>query len=289
MKLFRVHQWAKNILLFVPLVLGQAVFDLQALFPVVLGFIAMNLVASGAYVVNDISDIASDRVHATKRNRPIASGLIDAGQALAVALTLIIAGVALVLSQSLSAAVLLLVYLTATLSYSFALKLMPMVDIFVLGGLYTLRIVIGAELAGMANSHWLLMFSFFFFFSLSMAKRHVEIANAARASNTELPIKGRGYRTSDTPLTLCMGIGTNLVAILILSLYVATDIYPRENYAHPQWLWAIVVLVMMWSSRIWFLSHRGELDDDPVSFAIRDRISILIGVVTAAIFTLSIA
>jgi 4-hydroxybenzoate polyprenyltransferase len=287
-RLLRIHQWSKNILIFIPLILGQAIFDPRALLPVLLGFLAMGLAASGTYTINDIADIASDRAHRTKRRRPIASGAIDAGHALMVAMALILAGVALIGTLSLSAGGLLLLYLAGTLSYSFKFKREPMIDIFILGSLYTIRIVIGAVLAGMTFSHWLLMFSFFFFFSLSMAKRHVEIVNAASGSDRVLPIKGRGYITSDAPLTLCTGVGTNLVAILILSLYVAQDIYPQNLYDNPEWLWGIVVMVMMWSLRIWFLSHRGVLDDDPVSFALRDRTSLIMGAVVVGLFALSV-
>lgn len=288
MRLFRIHQWSKNILIFVPMVLSQEFSDLSVILSVLVGFIAMGLAASGTYVINDISDIASDRVHPTKRFRPIASGKIDAAHALAVALLMILGGLALVASQTLVAAGYLCAYLLLTTLYSFSLKTLPIADIFVLAGLYTLRIVIGVFLAGAMASHWLLMFSFFFFFALSMAKRHVEIVNVASKARSVQTIKGRGYKTSDAPLTLAMGVGTNMIAILILSIYVASDIYPRALYGHPQWLWGVVILVMMWSSRIWLLSHRGELDDDPVSFALRDRFSLLIGIVTAVFFVLSV-
>ena len=287
LKLLRIHQWSKNILLLVPLILGQAFFQPHALIAVAVGFVAMGLVASGTYVINDISDIAADRTHQTKKTRPIARGSIDAGKAFCMALVLILLGFLVMATQSLPATEWLMVYLAGTLSYSLVFKCLPMIDVFILGGLYTLRIVIGVCLAEEQLSHWLLMFSFFFFFALSMAKRHVEITKAAARPGSGVEIKGRGYRTTDAPLTLTMGVSTNLVAILVLSLYVASDIYPRPFYNHPQWLWAAVILVMMWSSRIWLLSQRGELDDDPISFAIHDRISLLIGVATCLVFVLS--
>lgn len=287
LKLLRIHQWSKNILLFVPLILGQAFFQLHALLAVAVGFIAMGLVASGTYIINDISDIAADRAHQTKSARPIARGIIDAGQAFCVALVLVLLGFFFMATQSLPAMEWLFVYLVGTLSYSLFFKSLPMIDVFMLGGLYTLRIIIGVCLGEQLLSHWLLMFSFFFFFALSMAKRHVEITKAAARSDAGVEIKGRGYRTTDAPLTLALGVSTNLVAILVLSLYVSSDIYTRPFYNTPQWLWAAIILVMMWSSRIWLLSHRGELDDDPISFAIHDRISLLIGAATCLAFVLS--
>jgi len=145
----------------------------------------------------------------------------------------------------------------------------------------------GGYLAGAAASHWLVMFSFFFFFSLSLAKRHVEIANAKRATTEDVSVIGRGYRTSDAPLTLALGVSTSLLSVLIFSLYIANDMYPRGLYHHPQWLWGDVILVMMWSSRIWLFSHRGELDDDPVSFALRDPPSLLMGLAAAVVLVLA--
>jgi 4-hydroxybenzoate polyprenyltransferase len=288
-KLMRVHQWSKNLLLFVPLILGHAFLNSLAVIASVLGFLAMSLTASGTYVFNDISDVAADRAHPTKRRRPIARGAIDAGGAFVAALFLIAAGVALMASQSLLAAGLLLAYLAMSLAYSSSLKRLALVDIFVLGGLYTIRVLMGGYLAGTEASHWLLMFSFFFFFSLSMAKRHVEIVNAALGTKEDVVINGRGYRASDAPLTLATGIATSLLSVLIFSLYIANDMYPRGLYNHPQWLWANVILVMMWSSRIWLLSHRGELDDDPVSFALRDPPSLIMGAAVAVVLVLAAA
>lgn len=289
LQLLRLHQWSKNVLLFVPLLLGYKLAQLPTVFSVLVGFMAMGFVASGTYIVNDINDLIADRAHATKRQRPIANGTIGAGQAIVVAAVLVAAGLGMMAWQSLSAAGWLLLYLVGTLSYSCVFKRQPMVDVFILGGLYTLRLVIGVCLADEALSHWLLMFSFFFFFSLSMAKRHVEIVKAAQKDSATVEIKGRGYRTTDIPLTLAFGVGTCLVAVLVLGLYVAFDINPQKLYRAPEWLWGIVVLVMVWSSRIWLLSHRGTLDDDPVAFAIRDRTSLCIGLVIVALFALSIA
>jgi len=289
LKLIRIHQWSKNVLLFVPLILGQSYRDPAAVLSVVLGFIAFGLTASGNYIFNDISDIAADRAHATKRYRPIAKATISAELAFAVAVVLVAAGLLLMTAQSFAAGGLLLVYLLSSLSYSVALKRLAMVDVFVLGGLYTLRILIGGYLVGAESSHWLVLFSFFFFFSLSLAKRHVEIVNAAAKLPPEATIKGRGYRVGDAPLTLAFGVGACLVSVMILSLYIATDMYPRSLYAQPQFLWGTAILVMMRASRVWLLSHRGELNDDPVAFALKDPPSMLMGAAAAGVLLLAIA
>lgn len=288
LRLLRVHQWSKNVLIFVPLLLAHRYVDISAVLAVFVGFLAMSIMASGTYVINDIVDVSADRQHRTKRFRPIASGDVDAGIALLVALLLIASGLGIGAAMALPVAGLFLVYLAVTLSYSFLLKRMVMVDIFVLASLYTLRILIGVTILGAAVSYWLLMFAFLFFFSLSMAKRHVEIVHASRKQGPDSPITGRGYLTSDAPLTLATGVSANMVAVLVLGLYVANDIYPATAYNHPEWLWGVVSMVLIWSTRIWLLSHRGELNDDPVSFALRDRSSLFIGALTAILFVLSV-
>lgn len=280
LSLMRVHQWSKNLLLFVPFFLSQDHGDASTILALLTGFVALSLAASGNYILNDIVDVGADRAHRTKRERPIAKGLIDAGQAFVVALLLLCAGIALAGSVSLFAAGLISVYLAVALSYSLFLKRLAIADILTLGGLYTLRVAIGMVLIGAPLSHWLLMFSYVFFFSLSTAKRHVEIVTAA--TQVEGRIKGRGYTTGDAPLTLSLGVGSLLLSLLVLSLYVVMDVYTLSAYGEPAWLWAAVLLVAGWGMRIWLFSHRGELDDDPVAFALRDRTSLLMGAGTAA-------
>ena len=301
LKLLRLHQWSKNVLVFVPLLLSQLFTEADAVMAAVAGFLTMGITASGTYIFNDIADMNSDRRHPTKSARPIARGAVDAGAAFLVGIALVASGLALTALVSLPATVCLAAYVATTLSYSFGLKRVPLLDIFALGALYTLRVVFGALLLGALATPWLLMFSFFFFFSLSMAKRHVEIVNARdgirerepAASDAPRPatrgerIPGRGYTTDDAPLTLSLGVGTVIAAVLILSLYVANDISP-EQYETPEWLWGVVMVVFAWASRIWLLSHRGVLDADPVSFAIRDPASILMGALAGVGFLLSL-
>ncbi|QOG07127.1 UbiA family prenyltransferase [Aureimonas sp. OT7] len=287
-RLMRVHQWSKNVLIFVPLFLSHRYYDIHTVMMCVLCFAAMSIMASGTYIINDIVDVSADRQHRTKRFRPIAHGDIDAGAASVTAGSMIAAGLFFVANLSIPVFILFIVYLLTTIAYSFLLKRMVMVDVLVLASLYTLRVLIGVVIIGDQLSHWLLMFAFFFFFSLSLAKRHVEIVNAASRNGPDSSILNRGYKTGDAPLTLATGVSTNIASITVLSLYVATDIYPAALYNHPEWLWGVVSMVLIWSTRIWLLAHRGELNDDPVSFALRDPASLAIGFVTASFFALSI-
>ena len=288
-RMMRAHQWSKNILVFVALILSQQYGDIGAWVACIGAFLTMCLIASGTYIINDIADIESDRQHRSKKHRPIASGRIDAGIALLVSIALIVAGLIIGSVTALPALPFFGLYLLTTLSYSLIFKRIVLVDVFLLAALYTLRIMVGVVLTDGPTPHWLIMFSLFFFFSLSLAKRHVEIVNAKEAGEGSATlIRGRGYYVGDAPFTLTLGIATNMVAILVLGLYVAIDIYPAENYGHPVWLWGIVSMVMIWSSRIWLLSHRAELDDDPVAFAMGDRISGIIGLLVVIFFVLSI-
>ena len=285
-KALRCHQWSKNALVFVPLVLGHAYFNATAVLTTLAGFFLLSVLASGTYLVNDILDLDADRRHPTKRNRPLARGDIRMSTALVVACIGIAGSLAAAFMLSKLFFACLAGYLVTTLAYSFHLKRMLLVDVFVLAVLFTSRIAMGIALAAVAPSPWLLTFTMFFFLSLSLAKRHVEVVNAGYAGIADIP--GRDYRASDLPLTVALGIGANAVAMLVLFLYLTFEAMPTGFYRQPYWLWGAAFIVFLWSLRIWGLSHRGKLDADPVAFAIRDKPSILLGLVVACVFGLSI-
>jgi 4-hydroxybenzoate polyprenyltransferase len=284
----RLHQWSKNLLLFVPFLLSHSYRDLTALGLVVGGFLALGCVASGTYLINDLSDLEADRAHPTKRFRLIARGDLGALQALLLAFGLIAGGLIGAALLGWAFCGLLVLYIVMTLAYSLHLKTVPLFDAFLLASLYMLRILMGSIIIQVATSPWLLSFTMFSFFSLSMAKRHVEIIRAQAAGATNDRIGGRGYLVTDAPLTLAFGVAASLCAILILFLYVTNDAYPIGAYAHPYWLWLIGVWVFLWFARIWLLTHRGELDDDPVLFAVRDRWSYVLGALAAATVVMAV-
>ena len=284
LKALRPHQWTKNILVFVPLFLAHKYGDPVAVASAVAAFLCIGLVASGTYVINDLSDLDADRVHPTKRDRALASGRIGAGRALVAAVACIAAGLAGALSVSAAFLVLLVTYLVITFSYSIHLKRVVMLDVVILGALYTLRIMMGTAVIGVALSPWLLMFSLFFFLGFSLAKRYVEIVGTGADKDGDAFIKGRGYKYSDGPLLLAFGVSTSIVAILILSLYIVNEAFPIGAYNHPQWLWLITPIVLLWTMRIWLLCYRGDMHDDPVAFAIRDRTSWGLGVLVMLAF-----
>jgi 4-hydroxybenzoate polyprenyltransferase len=286
LKALRIHQWSKNALVFVPLMLGHAYGNINAVLSCLAGFVLLSVLASSTYIVNDLLDLDADRRHPTKRNRPLARGDIPAGAAMAVALVGIIGSLAAAYVLSKAFFVCLAGYLITTLAYSLWLKRLLLVDVFVLAALFTSRIAMGIALAGVVASPWLLTFTMFFFLSLSLAKRHVEVVNAGQTGTEKIP--GRDYLASDLPLTVALGIGCNAVAMLVMFLYLTNDAMPAGFYRQPYWLWAAAFVVFLWSLRIWGLSHRGKLDADPVAFAIRDRTSIALGLVVAAVFAVAI-
>lgn len=283
-KELRLHQWAKNLLLFVALILsGQFVEPGNWIAPI-LGFFLLGIAASGTYIVNDLADLSADRRHRTKRDRPFASGRLNPLVGLIVAFVLIPGALVggFILNPLFGFG--LLAYLAMTMSYSFGLKRVAMLDVFIIASLFTIRIILGAFAIEVVLSEWLLTFSMFFFLSLSFAKRHVEIAAAGPGGE----IRGRGYTGDDAPLSLVFGVGSGTAAILILVLYLVEDAFPSGLYAFPEALWSAPMLIMLWIMRIWLLAHRGELDDDPVLFAVKDRISLWMGVGLGAGFFASI-
>ncbi len=279
-KALRIHQWAKNLLLFVAIFLSGQFLSIDAWVNSVIGFILMGLAASGTYLLNDLLDLSSDRRHRTKCTRPLASGDVFVIHGLAAAPILIFGALIASFFLSVPFAIGLIVYLVTTLSYSFGLKRVPMLDVSILAALFTLRIALGALVIHQPLSEWLLTFSVFFFFSLSMAKRHVEVAAATVGEK----IRGRGYVAEDAPLTLGAGLSTASASVVIMVLFLAESAFKSDIYTMQDLLWAVPVLIGLWLMRIWLLAQRGELDDDPVSFAVKDKISIGLGGLLALAF-----
>jgi 4-hydroxybenzoate polyprenyltransferase/phosphoserine phosphatase len=282
LKALRFHQWAKNLLVFVPLLLAHAYFG-PAVGNVLAAFVCLGLVASGSYILNDLSDLAADRVHRSKKNRPFAAGRLKVAHGLLAGPGLIGLGIAGSWFINPSVTVWLLAYLVITLAYSLRLKRVALLDVAVLGGLFTLRLAIGAAAAAVVLSPWLLTFSTFFFLSLSLAKRHVEILSR-QGEAPDMALPGRGYLVRDWPLTLAMGAASAVAAIIILVLYLVEEAFPALLYAHPALLWSAPAFLGLWVMRIWLLASRGTLDDDPVAFAVRDPVSLALGAGLATAF-----
>jgi 4-hydroxybenzoate polyprenyltransferase/phosphoserine phosphatase len=274
----RVHQWAKNILVFVPVATAGLLLDPTALARAALLFALFSALASGIYQFNDLLDIDADRQHATKRTRPIASGAVSIPLALLLGTALTIVPLALAAALLGPATFAVLVsYAILTTAYSLRLKSVMTLDVITLACLYTLRIGAGAVAIGVALSHWLLLFSLFFFLSLGYLKRYTELWHAQDPARL---VKGRGYIGADLDLVATSGIATGMVSVLVMALYIA-DPAVAAVYRTPELLWPLCLVLLYWLNRLWLMARRGEVDGDPVAFAIRDPRSIAIAAAMA--------
>jgi 4-hydroxybenzoate polyprenyltransferase len=275
----RLHQWAKNALVFVPLVLSGKLSDPVALAATAVAFMAMNIVASTTYLINDLVDLADDRRHWSKRERPLASGRLPLLAGLAIVPAGLVAGLGLAALSGMGVAAGVLLYVACTLAYSLGIKRLPILDGFMLAWLFTIRLGVGILASGAAPSPWLLVFSMFLFASLSFAKRHTEVATVLERGDTH--VRGRGYQTVDLPLILAIGVATGMCAVLILVLYIIDDAFRQSFYGNAAWLWGFPAVLFLFISRIWLMCQRGQMDDDPVAFAVKDRPSLaLAGILT---------
>lgn len=284
LKALRPHQWLKNVLVFLPLMAAHKIGDWQLVINAVQAFVAYGLCASSVYLLNDLLDLPSDREHPRKRKRPFASGAVPISHG--VLLIPLLLGAALVISSTLPSLFLLVLggYYITTLAYSIWLKNRVLLDVITLAGLYTFRIIAGAAATAISPSFWLLAFSMFLFLSLALVKRYSELLVVLKQNKANAT--GRGYNVDDLPLLMSLGASSGFVSVLVMALYLnSTDV--NKLYDHPQILWLILPFLLYWISRVWMKTHRGEMHDDPVIFAARDKISIYTALVIALVIWLA--
>ncbi len=262
----RPHQWAKNLLLLLPLLLSHKLLDAQALSAAFLAFCAFCATASAVYLFNDLSDLVADRRHPRKRERSLARGDLPPSRALAVAILLLAFALVLALCLPIPFRIALGIYLLATTAYSAWLKRLLLTDVVLLALLYLLRIVSGSLAIQVETTPWLLAFSLFFFLNLALVKRYAELLIR---EGEEKQVPGRGYRLEDRPLIAVFGASSGYLSVLVFALYIQ---FPStaELYTHPQWLWLLAPVFIWWISRIWLLAGRGCMTDDPLVFALKD-------------------
>lgn len=284
MKAIRVHQYAKNMLVFVPLVTAQK-FTPEAILNSALAFIAFCMCASSVYIINDLLDLKSDRGHLSKRRRPLASGSISIQNAVIAVPVLIVAASILAIVGGWPFCVALAAYFALTCAYSFYLKRRMLVDVVTLALLYTLRIFGGASAIGVEVSHWLLGFSLFLFTSLALMKRYVELAG--RVDRSLPDPTDRNYRLSDLSIVAALAAATGVNAVLVLSLYVASPEI-QTNYHRPEALWLMCPVLLYWIGRALMMAHRRDMNDDPIVFALTDRNSRIAVVCVMAIVSFAL-
>lgn len=285
-KALRIHQWAKNLLLFVPLLASHRIAEVPLLWNGLLAFIAFGACASSVYLLNDLLDLPDDRQHPTKCNRPLAAGTLPIFHALVLIPVLLLGAfvVALWLLPIQFAGV-LAVYYMLTLAYSLWLKRVVMLDVATLAMLYTVRVVAGAAAMSLVATFWILAFCVFIFLSLAFVKRYTELCDARQKGKTEKS-SGRGYYPADFELLASLGGASGYISVLVLALYI-NDAASASLYRSPEWMWASVPMLLFWLSRVWLLAHRGQMHDDPIVFALRDNVSRWVGAAFVLVFALA--
>ncbi len=284
-KVLRPQHWTKNLLVFVPLLAAHRVYEFAPLARLMVAFVALGLVASGGYLVNDLLDLASDRRHPHKRLRPLASGevpLTYALRAIPILFALGVLAAAWVSSLFLAA---VLTYFALSLAYSLEIRKIAVLDVIFLASLYTIRILAGSAAVTIWPSHWLLAFSTFVFFSMALVKRYGELMVMKRVDGAGA--KARGYELSDAELLASMGIASGYLAVLVLALYINT-VKAQVLYGRYQLIWFLCPLLLYWISHVWLIAHRGRMPDDPVAFALHDRTSWIVVALIAAISMLAL-
>jgi 4-hydroxybenzoate polyprenyltransferase len=280
-KALRPHQWAKNLLVFVPIVTANQIFDLAAWLAALGAFIAFSLTASGVYVLNDLTDLTADRRHLRKRNRPFASGMVPIRAGLMLSPLLLALGLGV--SWCTGTLLALFLYVVVSLGYTVRAKEFPLVDVFCLAFLYVARLVGGGLATGFYLSQWLLGFSTFLFLSLALIKRVAELTAAVQDSKK---VERRGYSPQDRLMLEIMGIGSAFASCVLLALFVQSrDVSLR--YASPELLWLLVPLILFWQLRLWLSTDRGYMQDDPIVYAARDWVSWIASALGAAIMLLA--
>jgi 4-hydroxybenzoate polyprenyltransferase/phosphoserine phosphatase len=285
LKPFRLRHWFKNLLLFVPLLAAHRFFEAALLEKAILAFVAFGCCASGGYALNDLFDLSADRHHPHKRLRAFAAGDLPLSYGLEMIPILVGLGCVMGLLVSPLFLAVLLLYLALTITYSFYVRKVVLLDVILLAGLYTMRIMAGSASVAIWPSHWLLAFSTFLFFSLALVKRYGELVIMKRIDGKGAT--ARGYELSDGELLAAMGVASGYVAVLVLALYINSDT-AQLLYERYQLMWFLCPLLLYWISHIWLFAHRGKMPDDPVVFATNDWISRILILLMMAITLVSL-
>jgi 4-hydroxybenzoate polyprenyltransferase len=276
----------KNLLVFIPLLAAHKYDQLPSLFEAVKAFFIFCLTASSVYVINDLIDTKEDCLHPRKKDRPFASGALprSTGHKMWMIL-LVVSGLLSFFFLNQNFTLTLVLYFLFTLAYTFKIKKIPVLDVLALSMFYTFRIIGGAAAVDVIPSFWLLTFSMFFFFSLATMKRFIEI-NSFKASGKSGQITGKGYTCDDAGLLLNFGTAAGFLSIMVLALYIQ-DPHTVSMYLAPHFIWLACPVLLFWILRIWFLANRGRVHEDPIVFALKDKVSLFLAIMVVGIFSLA--
>lgn len=273
MKAIRIHQYVKNLLIFIPLLTGHLYTNFSAIGHACVAFVSFSLLASGVYLINDLVDLESDRSHHSKHQRPFAAGDLSIRFGVVTAVVLIC--LSLLIARYLEPVFLgiLTSYFFLTTAYSFYLKKKLLLDVFILAMLYTVRIIAGIAVMQATYSEWLLIFSFFFFLSLAFLKRYIELFWSKQEKKKQ--VLGRSYSVDDLVQLQLFGTVSGYLSALVFAFYIYSNSV-QSLHQYPRWLWVACILLLYWLSRIWMLASRGYVCEDPVLFALSDKTSVLV-------------
>jgi len=280
----RAHQWVKNLLIFVPLITSHRLTDLTLVLSAFLACVAFSLCASSVYVLNDLVDLQADRKHHKKRHRPFAAGNLPLSAGVVLEVFLLATAFSICWFLPPKFGLTLAAYCLASLAYSLYLKRKLLVDVFLLGGLYTIRVLAGNAATGIAYSSWLAAFSMFLFVSLAFVKRYTELSRSGQKELESLP--GRGYLTLDKSIVANLGTSSGFLCVLVLALYINSP-QVEPLYGTPILLWLLCPLLMYWISRLWIITCRQKMDSDPVVFALKDKLSYLVAACAGVVLVLA--
>lgn len=280
LRALRVHQWTKNLLIFVPIFAAHSWDDPKMMQASLLAFSIFSLAASGIYIVNDLIDLESDRAHPRKRFRPFASGALPVWQGRLIAAFLVVLALAISLMLGRAFSVILLGYVVMTTAYSLLLKRYVLIDVITLAALYAVRVIAGGVATGISLSFWLISFFGFFFLSLALVKRCSELVSLEQVAVPSA--RGRDYNVTDRHVLQSIGVAGGIGSVIILALYLDSEVV-RATYASPQILWFLCVTVFYSVMRLWIKTARGQMHDDPIIFVMKDRAALTMLVVSAAI------
>jgi 4-hydroxybenzoate polyprenyltransferase len=284
-KALRTYQWSKNTLVFLALLMSHRILESELFVKSTIAFFSFSFTASAVYILNDLLDIEADRKHPSKRLRPFAAGLISIRSGIAMIPMLIVFGFLLAFFFLPKSFVLvLLIYLIATTVYSFYLKEILFIDVILLGALYTLRILAGGFATGIEVSSWLLGFSGFFFLSLAFMKRYTDLV--LFKNNEQVELFGRGYRIEDMDIVQKFGIASGFISLLILAMYITSD-QVLVLYSQPLLLWLTIPFILYWIMNMWIATNRGKMTEDPIIYAIKDKISYIVFILVLTIIILA--
>lgn len=285
-KAIRAYQWVKNLLIFVPLITSHSFNSLNLIIQDLKAFVSFSMIASAGYLINDLLDLNSDRSHPTKRYRPLASGELRIVSATILLFIFLTGGFYIASGIGLLFVAILLLYFITSITYSLFIKRIALYDVFVLALLYSLRIFAGGVVIDVSLSFWLIAFSTFIFLSLAFIKRYSELI---QIDNNESSLKSRGrqYSLVDLNLLQIMGIVSGFMSAIVFSLYINSSEVVKL-YKNPNLLWGMSLLFLFWISRMWLITVRGNMTDDPIIFAIKDKTSYFIFLLLGLIIAMAI-